>query len=92
MMPKPIDLQATPKLTAGYRLQWEEVQNAHVLLYPEGMVQLNDAASAILQQCDGKSLAEIITALQKEFGEEDLKDDVLEFINQAIEHGWVRLD
>jgi pyrroloquinoline quinone biosynthesis protein D len=24
-----------------FRLQWEPAQNAHVLLYPEGMVRLN---------------------------------------------------
>ncbi|HBQ81209.1 MAG TPA: pyrroloquinoline quinone biosynthesis peptide chaperone PqqD, partial [Erwinia persicina] len=24
----------------GYRLQWEEVQNCHVILYPEGMAKL----------------------------------------------------
>ena len=33
-------LQSTPALSAMYRLQWEEVQQAWVLLYPEGMVKL----------------------------------------------------
>ena len=30
------------------RLQWEPAQEAHVLLYPEGMVKLNGSAGAIL--------------------------------------------
>lgn len=85
-------LQAIPRLAAGHRLQWEDVQNAHVLLYPEGMVQLNEAASAILQQCDGKNLAAVIETLQNEFGETDLQDDVLEFVQEAAQRGWVRLD
>jgi coenzyme PQQ biosynthesis protein PqqD len=29
------------KLKPIFRLQWEPAQNAHVLLYPEGMVKLN---------------------------------------------------
>ena len=36
---------AVPAFRPGYRLQWEAVQNAHVLLYPEGMVKLNDSAA-----------------------------------------------
>ena len=32
---------ARPLIGRGFRLQWEPAQNAHVLLYPEGMVKLN---------------------------------------------------
>ena len=28
---------AVPRLGHGFRLQWEEVQGCHVLLYPEGL-------------------------------------------------------
>ncbi len=86
------DLQQVPRITPGYRMQWEEVQERNVLLYPEGMVQLNDTASLILEQCDGqRNLADIITGLEAEFGEDDLQADVLEFMNEAIERGWVRV-
>ncbi|WP_302789693.1 pyrroloquinoline quinone biosynthesis peptide chaperone PqqD, partial [Escherichia coli] len=37
----------TPVFRRGYRLQWEQVQNSHVILYPEGMAKLNDSAAAI---------------------------------------------
>ncbi len=30
-----------PRVGAGFRLQWEPAQDCHVLLYPEGMVKLN---------------------------------------------------
>lgn len=87
-----LDLQLVPGITPGYRMQWEEVQNCHVLLYPEGMVQLNETASAILQQCDGKqTLAQVIASLEAEFTEDDLRTDVLEFIAEAIERGWLRV-
>ena len=36
-----------------FRLQWEPAQDAHVLLYPEGMVKLNQSAGEILLRCDG---------------------------------------
>lgn len=87
-----LDLQLVPCIAPGYRMQWEEVQGCKVLLYPEGMVQLNETASLILEQCDGeRTLAQIITDLETEFAEEDLRADVLEFIVEAINRGWVRV-
>lgn len=84
-------LNAKPGLPPGYRMQWEEVQNCNVLLYPEGMVQLNDTANVILQKCDGTlTLGEVISTLEQEFGEEDLSADVLGFMAEAVERGWIR--
>ena len=45
---------AKPALAHGMRLQWEPAQDAHVLLYPEGMVKLNGSAGAIMSRCDGE--------------------------------------
>ena len=42
-----------PALNKLFRLQWEPAQDAHVLLYPEGMVKLNQSAAEILKRCDG---------------------------------------
>ncbi|MEO1885981.1 MAG: pyrroloquinoline quinone biosynthesis peptide chaperone PqqD, partial [Methyloprofundus sp.] len=36
-----------------HRLQWEEVQQKDVILYPEGMVELNQSSAEILKLCDG---------------------------------------
>ena len=36
-----------------HRLQWEEVQQKNVILYPEGMVELNQSSAEILKLCDG---------------------------------------
>jgi len=35
-----INEHITPMFRRGYRLQWEEVQGCHVILYPEGMAKL----------------------------------------------------
>ena len=91
-MSEALDLQRVPVISPGYRMQWEQVQGCHVLLYPEGMVQLNETASSILQQCDGKqTLVQVIAILEAEFAEEDLQADVLEFLAEAIERGWIRV-
>jgi len=44
---------AKPRIGRGLRLQWEPAQDAHVLLYPEGMVKLNQSAGEIMRRCDG---------------------------------------
>ena len=44
-----------PAIPRGMKLRWEPAQEAHVLLYPEGMVKLNGSAGAILSRCHGKN-------------------------------------
>ena len=34
-------VDSRPRVGRGFRLQWEQAQGCHVLLYPEGMVKLN---------------------------------------------------
>lgn len=82
----------TPRLTPGFRLQWEPAQNARVLLYPEGMVRLNGSAGEILVRCDGaRSAGEIVADLERAFERDDLQADVLGFLELAQRQGWVSL-
>jgi pyrroloquinoline quinone biosynthesis protein D len=75
-----------------FRLQWEEAQQAYVLLYPEGMVELSETAAAVLTRCDGKaSLAQIMADLQQQFPEDDISADVREFLEDAYANGWIRI-
>lgn len=79
-------------IAQGFRLQWEPAQNAHVLLYPEGMVKLNGSAGEILRRCDGaRTLAEIVLDLETTFDQKGLAPDVQDFVAFAREQGWVRL-
>lgn len=89
-----LDIQSDsiPYLAPGLRLQWEIAQGCHVLLFPEGMVQLSDSASLILQHCDGnRSVTDIIQALSQKFPGADLSDDVLEFLKDALKHVWIKI-
>ena len=46
-----------------HRLQWEEAQQKYVILYPEGMVELNQSSAEILKLCDGsRQLAQLVQA------------------------------
>lgn len=88
-MPLPTDV---PALRPGYRMQWEPVQDCHVLLYPEGMVKLNDSAAEVLKRVDGqRSVGEIVAELQACFPSAvELDADVLAFIGDAHEQHWIR--
>lgn len=79
-----------PSIRAGIRLQWEDVQNGYVLLYPEGMVKLNTSAAEILRRCDGvRSVDEIVEDLETTFKRGGLRDDVVQFLQLAIQQGWI---
>jgi pyrroloquinoline quinone biosynthesis protein D len=58
---------ARPSLAKGVRLQIDSATGKNVLLYPEGIVELNETAHEILSRCDGRTLAEIVQALAKEY-------------------------
>jgi pyrroloquinoline quinone biosynthesis protein D len=82
-----------PRISAGFRLQWEKVQNCHVLLYPEGMVKLNGSAGQIMMRCDGqRSVAIIAAELEQEFSTTNLQPDVLAFVDMAAKQTWLTWD
>ena len=79
-----------PVVNGHFRLQWEEAQQAWVLLYPEGMVKLNGSAGEIMRRCDGqRSVAEIVADLEQAFATSGLHDDVVAFLELAAEKRWV---
>ncbi len=87
-----IDKCQVCKIAPGVRLQFEKVQQAWVLLYPEGMVTLDEVASDILRALDGvRNTDEVVTEMRKQYGEAaELDEDVLEFLCSMIDQGWVR--
>jgi pyrroloquinoline quinone biosynthesis protein D len=81
-----------PAVERGFRLQWEAAQNAHVLLYPEGMIKLNTSAGEILKRCDGATtIADITTDLERAFSATGLSEDVMRFVAMAVEKKWLKI-
>lgn len=58
---------ARPRLVQGVRLQIDGVSGKGVLLFPEGIVELNETAQEILSRCDGRTVSEIIRALAEDY-------------------------
>ena len=85
-------LISKPSVASMFRLQWEEVQQSWVLLYPEGMVKLNTSAGEILKRLDGeKTMQALITELETPFEATGLQKEVLGFLDIAMKQGWVKL-
>lgn len=84
-------LPERPRLNRLFRLQWEQAQQAYVLLYPEGMVKLNLSAAEILKRCDGEhTLDQLISELEHAFGESNLRDPVEGMLRAAFEKDWIQ--
>ena len=79
-----------PKLSRLFRLQWEPAQESHVLLYPEGMVRLNQSAGEILKRCDGATTVDdIVAQLERDFNTSGLRGDVLDLLAHAFDKDWI---
>ena len=83
-------LATIPRVGAGFRLQWEPAQSCFVLLYPEGMVKLNQSAGEIMKRCDGqRDAAAIVADLEAAFSATGLGADVLGFMAMAGTQRWL---
>ena len=82
-----------PAINRMFRFQWEKAQDCYVLLYPEGMIQLNGPAGEILALVDGeRTVQAIIDELQTKFSDAgDISGDILEFLGGAYEQHWITL-
>jgi coenzyme PQQ biosynthesis protein PqqD len=71
---------AQPRLAGGVRLEIDRTTGRGVLLFPEGILELNETAKEIITRCDGRPLNEIVLGLAQEYDAdlETLADDVRE--------------
>ena len=85
-----IDPEQPITFSRTHRLQWEEAQQKYVILYPEGMVELNQSSAEILKLCDGtRNLAQIVSELEQKFATAGLTNDVTAFMEVATQNGWI---
>ena len=87
------DRSKTPTWRTGYRFQYEPAQKGHVLLYPEGMIKLNESAAMIGGLIDGeRNVAAIIAELEAKFpGVPELGVDIEQFMEVARAEHWITL-
>jgi pyrroloquinoline quinone biosynthesis protein D len=83
----PLESTSRPALAPGVRLQLDKVTNETVLLYPEGVLELNGTAHAIVNLCNGATTVdEIVAALSAEYEVEGavLRADALECLDDLL--------
>jgi pyrroloquinoline quinone biosynthesis protein D len=55
--------EARPRLASGVRLHIDCTTGKAVLLFPEGILELNKTAQEILTRCDGRTVSQIAREL-----------------------------
>lgn len=89
-MAEPLNEFSKPRLARKVRLRYEEVRQADLLLLPERVVKLNPTGAAILRLCDGnRTVSEIAKELETRYGQSNLENDVLEFLERVWGQGWI---
>lgn len=85
-------LSDRPRLRSPGRMKYDKARKSDLLLLPERVVELNEAAGAILRLCDGqRTIAQLIAELEANYAQTGLGDDIFEFIASAAERGWLVL-
>jgi len=80
-----LTLAERPRLSARARMQYDAVREKQVLLFPEGLLVLNETAAAILALCDGqRSVAEIAAELGARYSR-PVDQDVLNLLNRLVQ-------
>ena len=79
-----------PLLVPHARYRWDKLRHQHQLVFPEGILVLNEPGAAIVQLCDGRPLAELLAALGERFPGADLGEDVQTFLERLARKGLLR--
>lgn len=67
-----VPLTAVPRLRAGARLSFDPGRDRYVVLFPEGVLLLNETAAAVVGRCDGvSSVAGIVAELAERYDSVD---------------------
>ena len=75
------------RLKRGVRIQFERMSNVNVLLFPEGVVELNDSAHAILSRLP-RRVPDLKQELRSHYNANELHG-IDEFIHHAISSSWI---
>jgi len=88
-----LTLQNRPQLASHARIQTDRVTGQTVLLFPEGILELNETSGAILERCNGRPIADLIADLAQhyEVPDSELQADVLEFLEDLHRRQLLRV-
>ncbi len=81
---------ARPQLVPFARYRRDTIREQHQIVYPEGVLVLNETGHQIVTRCDGRLVSEIITSLGEVFGDAEVSEDVIEFLQSLFDKGLLR--
>jgi pyrroloquinoline quinone biosynthesis protein D len=87
-----INVHEMPILNSKFILRWEGTQDAHVLLYPEGVIKLNSSAAEILKRCTGQiTVVDMVNELKILFADDDgeIEQGIYRFLEASYGRGWI---
>ena len=84
---------ARPRLAEKARLKWDAVRGKHLLLFPEGVLVLNQTMHEVLALCDGRrAVADIVKLLGDQYHSDAIDGDVKEILQRLAEKNVVRIE
>ena len=79
-----------PELVSHARYRWDKVREQHQIVYPEGVLVLNETGAAIVRLCDGRTTVQLLAALGAEFPDAGIEADVEAFLGRLSKKGLLR--
>jgi pyrroloquinoline quinone biosynthesis protein D len=79
-----------PILAGHVRYRWDAIREQHQIVFPEGVLILNESAAAIVRCCDGRSIEDLIAASTSQYPDGDPATDVPAFLGRLTEKGFLR--
>ena len=87
-----VALDAVPHIRRGVKCAYDQIRSAHVVLFPEGVLVLNETAASVVALCDGiRSVGDIALVLGDEYDGVQ-PEDVVELVVRLVERRVVDVD
>ena len=87
-----VALAAVPRIRRGVKRTYDQIRSAHVVLFPEGVLVLNETAASVVALCDGvRSVGDIALALGDEYAGVE-PADVATLVARLVERRVVDVD
>jgi coenzyme PQQ biosynthesis protein PqqD len=79
-----LSLTDRPQLRRGVRAATDPLSDETVLLFPEGVLILNETAAAVVRECDGcRTVAEVVQAVSEVYDDVAV-EDVMSLLRDLI--------
>jgi pyrroloquinoline quinone biosynthesis protein D len=79
-----------PVLIPHARYRWDALRRQHQVVFPEGILVLNEPGAAIVRLCDGRPVPELLVALAEQFPDAEVSADVGAFLERLARKGLLR--